>query len=105
MRIIYTAVIVNQNIVSSIGMPVGNGTTSKVMYLGVVLDSKLTFREHVKEKCTKASHMLCALHGAVGKLWGPSPKNMLWVYEQVVRPVILHGAIVWGHRILFTWGR
>ena len=35
---------------------------------------------------------------AIGKLWGPSLKQMKWIYETMVRPILTYGSIVWVHR-------
>ena len=67
-------------------------------YLGIELDSKLKFTEHVKCKVIKAKRLLMSLRNAIGKLWGPSPKLIKWAYTCVVRPMISYGAYVWGHR-------
>ena len=67
-------------------------------YLGVILDSKLLFKRHIIEKTKKAVRLLNMIRNAVGKLWGPSPKAMKWMYETMVRPIITYGAIVWAHR-------
>ena len=36
---------------------------------------------------------------SIGKLWGPTPKSTRWLYEAMVRPVFLYGALVWAHKI------
>ena len=74
-----------------------------VKYLGVILDSKLTFREHVLQMCKKATRLQMAAKNAVGQLWGPSLRTMRWVYEAIVRPMITYGSVVWAHKIPVTY--
>ena len=40
-----------------------------------------------------------AAQGVIGKLVGPSPVSTKWIYESMIRPIILYGAVVWAHRI------
>ena len=40
-----------------------------------------------------------AAKSSFGKLWGPVPKATRWIYESMVRPIILYGAIIWAHKI------
>ena len=35
----------------------------------------------------------------MGKLWGPNPYLTRWAYLCVVRPALVFGHIVWGHKI------
>ena len=42
-----------------------------IRYLGVELDSKLTWKRHVLEKVKIAKFKLMHVRRAIGKLWGP----------------------------------
>lgn len=72
--------------------------SSEVKYLGVILDSKLTWEPHLKTKCKKACVSLWQCRRAVGQTWGLSPKIALWLYTAVVRPMLTYGAVVWWPR-------
>ena len=63
-----------------------------VKYLGITLDSKLTFN------CKQAKRLLYSLKNAIGKLWGPSLSSMKWFYQAMVYPIIRYGSIVWAHK-------
>jgi len=65
-------------------------------YLGVILDTTLSYKEHIREKLGNARRLLMAVKNAVGKLWGPKPWLMKWAYTGMVRPMITYGAIAWG---------
>ena len=45
-----------------------------VKYLGVILDSWLTWREHVDVKVRKAHNLLWACRRAYGVTWGLGPR-------------------------------
>ena len=40
-----------------------------------------------------------AAKSAFGKLWGPVPEAIKWIYEAMVKPIILYGSVVWAHKI------
>ena len=64
-------------------------------YLGVTLDNKLFWKEHIKNKIKTAKYRLMTTRSAIGKLWGPAPKAMLWLYSGIIRPALSYGALVW----------
>ncbi len=72
--------------------------SNQVKYLGIILDSKLTFGPHVKEKSTKAIKLLYSFKNSVRQLWGPAPSVMKWIYTGIVCPKVSYGAIVWASR-------
>ena len=59
-----------------------------VKHLGVVLDSRLTWREHVDVKVRKAHNLLWACRRAYGVTWGLRPKVVNWLYVSIIRPYI-----------------
>ena len=65
-------------------------------YLGVLVDSKLNWKEHISNKIKKSKQKLMHLRNALGVLWGPKPHLFLWVYKCVVIPSLVYGALVWG---------
>ena len=70
-------------------------TTTKVKYLGVVLDSKLTWNDHIDHKCKKAINALFQCKTSMGKRWGSTPRTAHWLYTAVIRPALTYGAVVW----------
>ena len=43
--------------------------------------------------------MLMAAKGIIGKLVGLSPQSTAWIYDAIIKPILLYGAVVWAHRI------
>ena len=70
-------------------------------YLGVILDSKLNFNEHVDFVTKKAKKVLMATKNAIGGNWGLSPRMARWAYTAIARPIMTYAAYVWSHRISF----
>jgi len=73
--------------------------TKKVKYLEVVLDSKLTWSEHLDQKCKKAIALFWQCRRIVGSTWGITPKICHWIYIAIIRPMITHAAVVWWPRV------
>ena len=66
-----------------------------VRYLGVVLNSWLTWREHVDVKVRKAHNMLYACRRGCGVIWGLRPKVVHWLYISIITPSIIFASLVW----------
>jgi hypothetical protein len=73
--------------------------SSSAKYLGVTLDSKLLWREHLLQQLTKATRLLFACKSMTASKWGLKPSVMFWLYSAVIRPILAHGAIVWWTRL------
>ena len=67
-----------------------------VRYLGVILDKKLTWKEHIDRKIRTAKFSLIRTRNALGTLWGPTPRLVKWLYTGIVCPAITYAAMVWG---------
>jgi len=66
-----------------------------VKYLGIILDSQLTWREHVDVKVRKAHNMMWACRRAYGVTWGLGPRVVHWLYISIIRPSITFASLVW----------
>ena len=75
------------------GMEIELKTSTK--FLGITLDSKLSWNEHIVAVCKKSKNILMQCRRAVGPTWGFKPKTMRWIYEVMVRPILSYGATIW----------
>jgi ribonuclease HI len=64
-------------------------------FLGVTLDSKLLWNNHIEKQCKKAKGILMQCRRAIGPTWGFTPKTMKWIYTAVVRPTLTYAATIW----------
>jgi len=65
-------------------------------YLGVTLDSKLSWKKHLKAKAKDAKRKILIMSNAMGKLWGAPPIMTRWAYTGIIRPSLTYGAYVWA---------
>jgi hypothetical protein len=65
-----------------------------VKYLGVILDSWLTWRKHVDVKVRKAQNLWWACRWAYGVTWGLGPRVVHWLYVSIIRPSVTFASLV-----------
>lgn len=73
--------------------------SDSVKYLGVVLDKRLNWYEHVKylkDKCNKYYWMIQKF---IGRTWGMSVRMSKWAYDSIILPKICYASCVWAHRL------
>ena len=66
-----------------------------VKYLGIWLDSNLTFNTHQEKAVAKAGTSLEALRGLAGSTWGAALESMRRIYQMIIIPQMLYGAAAW----------
>jgi len=66
-----------------------------VKYLGVILDSRLAWREHVDVRVRKAQNLLWVCRRACGGVWGLGPRVVHCLYVSVTRPSVTFASLVW----------
>jgi hypothetical protein len=70
-------------------------TQSSVKYLGVHLDTRLTYHTHIDKTLTRAKATLHALYPLFSKQSKLTSGNKLKLYKTIVRPVLTYAAPVW----------
>ena len=75
------------------GTPIELSPSAK--FLGVTLDSKLNFNEHIDKITKKATSSLMQCRRAVGPTWGLTPKTCKWMYKTVIRPILSYCVSIW----------
>jgi len=69
---------------------------TSVRVLGVQVDSKLQWKEHIQRTAIKGQKAFEALSRITASTWGPSVQRSRLIYSAVVRPAMLYGVQVWG---------
>jgi hypothetical protein len=71
----------------------------KVKYLGVILDCKLTWNQHLQKIMREAQTTFAVVRYMCGKKWGLRPNMVHWLYTRVIGPSIFHAALVWWPKV------
>ena len=66
---------------------------TSVKYLGIWLDNKLSFAEHIRQACEKASRVAATLSWLMANVGGPKPSR-LRLLMPVIHSILLNGAEV-----------
>ena len=78
----------------------------KVKYLGLIFDSRLSWKEHITFKCTQAKRRLMDLRRTLSLHWGAAdPRKLLLLYRGVVEPMLLYGCSIWANALQYGWCR
>ena len=72
--------------------------SKEVKYLGVTMDSKLTWGRYLDEKCRKFTAALWQLRRAMGRNWGLKPVAMKWLYDAILKARLTYAAVVWWNK-------
>ena len=64
-------------------------------FLGVVFDSKLTWKEHIEYIVKRCQKRLNLMRMISGQNWGASKKTLLMIYRSLIRAVLDYGSIVY----------
>ena len=67
--------------------------------LGVIIDDKFNFNEHVKYIIEKGNKSYSKLKGLCNSTWGLSPEVMRLLYTAVIEPTIIYASSVWQQTI------
>ena len=68
-----------------------------VRYLGIWLDRKLSWNDHVKIKCTKVKKLLMKAISSTGSWDGLKPYQGLYFWQALGRTVLTYGCLAWHH--------
>lgn len=92
-----------ENVPRRLGHVVQGTTTA--MNLGITLQSKLSWKDHISKIKSKAVKSLGALSRIAGSTWGGDFLAMRKIFKAVIIPQITYGASIWhtptcekGHR-------
>ena len=69
-----------------------------VKYLGLWLDNKLSFYDHIRQASEKASKVAATLNWLMANVGGPKPSRRKLLMS-VVHSILLYGAEVWAEAL------
>lgn len=65
-------------------------------YLGMTLDARLNWKEHIKKKQTELNLKYKKLKWIIGRNSKVTTANKLLIYNQIIKPVWTYGSQLWG---------
>ena len=68
----------------------------EVKYLGLTLDSKLTFASHIEHLSQRAVAKLIALYPLINRHSSVSKENKLLIYKSLIRPGLTYACPIWS---------
>ncbi|GBM00471.1 hypothetical protein AVEN_111707-1 [Araneus ventricosus] len=71
--------------------------STSLKYLGVIIDNKLNWADHLINMKTKLTHLHQKITRIAGTNWGLSKDLRRRLYKTVAERVILHGAAAWAY--------
>lgn len=69
---------------------------TSVKYLGINIDNKLNFNQHLTDKIKKGKTIMNLTRNVIRRVWGPNPKFVRWAYTGIIRPMLSYGSMVWA---------
>jgi len=78
----------------------GEGSLQSTSTLGITINSRLSFQDHVNTRTAKAERILRVMKRLGNSNGGLSPSAMRSLYTGMVRPIFTWGAEVWLHNPL-----
>ncbi|XP_067204590.1 uncharacterized protein [Linepithema humile] len=73
--------------------------TESVKYLGVILDRKLLWEEHLRNRCKSLYQYFWMCRRTFGQTWGLKPSMIHWIYTAILCPRLTYAAVVWWTRV------
>lgn len=70
--------------------------SDSVKYLGMTLDARLNWKEHIKKKRDELNYKYRKMYWLLGRSSELSTYNKLLLYRQVLKPVWTYGIQLWG---------
>jgi hypothetical protein len=68
---------------------------TNLKYLGIIIDDKFTFKEHVTYVTERVVKIIHGLFRAAKVTWGIKHDAMKTIYKEAILPLLLYGAPVW----------
>jgi len=74
-------------------------------YLGIILDHKFTFKDHIAYVTDRCAKLIHGLSRAARVTWGIKHEAMKTIYKGAILPILLYGAPVWIEAMKHEYNR
>lgn len=69
---------------------------NKAKYLGIFIDQKLNWGDHIREKCIAVKRRFGQLYWLLGRNSTLSTDKKLLIYKTIIAPIWMYGIELWG---------
>lgn len=74
-----------------------NANDEPVKYLGIYLDTRLTWRYHIMKKLNEGHMRLIQLYSVMNRKSSLKIECATLLYKSLIRPLVLYGCVIWGN--------
>jgi len=74
-------------------------------YLGILIDNKFKFSEHISYAAERSSKLIHSLSKSAKLTWGLHHEVLQTIYKGAILPLLLYGAPVWAEAMRFEYKR
>jgi hypothetical protein len=74
-------------------------------YLGIILDQKFRFQEHIKYVAERSAKLIHNLSRVAKLSWGIKHEAMATIYKGAILPLLTYGAPVWIETMKYEHNR
>jgi ribonuclease HI len=74
-------------------------------YLGIIIDHKFTFKEHIAYATDRCTKLIQGLSRAAKVTWGIKHEAMKTIYKGAILPLLLYGAPVWIEALKYAYNK
>jgi hypothetical protein len=78
---------------------------TKMKYLGLIIDNKFKFSEHISYTAERSSKIIHSLSKSATLTWGISHKALQTIYKGAILSLLLYGAPVWAEAMKYENNR
>jgi len=74
-------------------------------YLGIIIDNKFKFSEHISYAAEGSSKLIHSLSKSAELTWGLNYEALKTIYNGAILPLLLYGSPVWAEAMSFKYNR
>jgi len=78
---------------------------TKMKYLGLIIDNKFKFSEHISYTAERSSKLIHSLSKSAKLTWGLNHEALQTIYKGAILPLLLYGAPVWAEAMKYEYNR
>ena len=69
----------------------------KIKFLGLILDTKLKWKDHIEYICAKCEKIINILRSIAKVWWGAHPSNCILIYRSMIRSIMDYGSPIFAN--------